>query len=86
MGSSTAQPAEPKKEEVKEEPAGQTVAKKPRAFVEETDIFDFSGMTKVVNNAPLVIDKVDKSQPPEQALKPTTKASSTSKTSAPKMT
>lgn len=38
----------------------EAVPKKARAFVEETDVFDFTGMNRVVNNTPKIIDKVPK--------------------------
>lgn len=38
--------------------------------MEETDIFDFSGMSKVVNNKPLVIEKPDNNKAAEKPSKP----------------
>lgn len=58
------------------------VAKKPRTFVEETDIFDFSAMSKVADKAPLVIEKVEKKveeKPSKPVKAPSVGASSGSK-------
>ena len=52
MGVPSNIPEAKKVEEVKPEP---TVAKKPRAFVEESDIFDFSGMQPKSDNEDLKI-------------------------------
>jgi len=38
--------------------------------VEEMDIFDFSGMSKVVNNKPLVVQKIDTNKAEEKPSKP----------------
>lgn len=38
--------------------------------MEETDIFDFSNMSKVVNNKPLVVQKIDSNKAEEKVLKP----------------
>ena len=62
MGAKNPTQAQPKEEEIKIEEVVSNVPKKPRKIVEDNDIFDFSGMSKVVNNAPLVIDKVQKPQ------------------------
>jgi hypothetical protein len=34
----------------------EAVPKKTRAFVEETDVFDFTGMNKVLNKTPVIKD------------------------------
>ena len=38
--------------------------------MEDTDIFDFSGMSKVVNIKPLVVQKIDNNKAEEKPAKP----------------